>query len=195
MSQINVKVSRNIEKVLDLDKQITFATSTALTATAREAQAEVIASIQKTFITRGPWYLPGNKFGIKIEPATKTDLHTAVKTDAYWLQLHETGGVKTPQSSKDLAIPTVAVRRTKRDLIAKSDLPRNLLNAFILNLPRGPALFIRRKTKGLVRLYDLERSVKIEKKSTVVEPTIRTFKTMFARILAAKIEDAFRTAK
>jgi hypothetical protein len=195
MSEINVGISNNIGRLIDLEKQMTFATSEALTETARQAQTEVIETIQKTFTTRNAWYLPRNKFGIRIEAANKTSLKAAVKTDAYWLALHETGGVKEPRSAKELAIPTANVRRSKRENILKSQLPRNLKNAFILQMQSGPALFIRQKTRGLRRLYNLEPKVKIKKESTVVEPTLRIFKERFAKIFAEKIGHAFRTAK
>lgn len=195
MSEINVKVSRNVDKVIDLEKQITFGLANALNETARQAQQAVIEDIQQTFTTRNPWYLPRNKFGIRTEHATKTNLHTAVKTEAYWLTLHEQGGEKTPQAAQQLTIPTPNVRRSKRDNILKSNLPRNLKNAFVLNFPSGPALFIRRARQGLVRLYNLESSVTIKKDSTVIEPTVKTFRERFGRIFAEKIQEAFRTAK
>lgn len=189
-----IEVSKDIRKLFNLDKQISFATAQALTAVAKEAQTDVIATIEKTFTTRGKWYLPSNKFGIKIKAATKADLTAEVKTAADWLALHETGGVKTPQG-KNLAVPTTNVRRTKRQIITKGQRPKNLKRAFIINTRSGPVLFQRKNKTTIVALYDLEPRVKIKKESTVIAPTVETVQKRFDAIFAERLANAVRTAK
>jgi hypothetical protein len=179
---------------IDLEKQLTFAVATTLTAVAKEAQSAVVEDIQETFTTRGNWYLPRNKFGIKIEAARKDHLSAAVKTEAYWLAIHETGGIKTP-GGKYLAIPTDNVRRTKRQIIKRSQRPRNLIRPFVLNTINGPVLFQRKNKRAIVPLYQLEPKAKIKKESTVIETTVRVVRERFSRILGEKLAEAIRTAR
>lgn len=189
-----IEVSKDIRKLFNLDKQIIFAAAQSLTAVAKEAQTDVIATIEKTFTTRGRWYLPSNKFGIKIKAARKDDLSAEVKTAADWLKLHETSGVKTPQGN-NLAVPTENVRRTKRQIITKSQRPRNLKRAFVINTRSGPVLFQRKNKKTIVALYNLEPRVPIKKASTVIEPTTKTVQQRFDHIFGEKLANAVRTAK
>lgn len=191
---MSIEVSKDIRKLFNLDKQIVFAAATALTAVAKEAQTDVIASIEKTFTTRGRWYMPGNRFGIKVKPARKDDLTATLGTAADWLALHETGGVKTPQGH-NLAVPTENVRRTKRQIITKGQRPRNLKRAFVINTASGPVLFQRKNKKTIVALYNLEPRVPIKRESTVIAPTEKTVQRRFDKIFADKLAHAVKTAK
>jgi hypothetical protein len=190
-------VSDNIRKLFNLDKQIIFAAAQSLTEVAKEAQTAVIADIQKTFTTRGKWYLPSNKYGIKVKPAKKTDLSAEVKTAADWLALHETGGTKTAQSGKDLIIPFVGTGQPRANIaskIRKALKPGALgSQAFIINTKSGPVLFYRRgKRQKLTALYDLEPSVKVKKESTVIAPTVETVQRSFDRIFEKNLANAVR---
>ncbi len=191
---MSIEVSKNIKKLFNLDKQIIFAAAQSLTEVAKESQTAVIADIEQTFTTRGKWYLPGNKYGIKIKAAKKNDLTAEVKTAADWLTLHETGGTKTPQG-KHLAVPTDNVRRTKRQIITRSQRPRNLKRSFVIQTASGPVLFQRKGKKKIVALYDLKPKVKIKKESTVIEPTRRTVQQRFDRIFEKNLANAVKTAK
>jgi hypothetical protein len=191
---MSIEVSKNIRKLFNLDKQIIFAAAQSLTEVAKESQTAVIADIQQTFTTRGKWYLPSNKFGIKIKAAKKNDLTAEVKTAADWLSLHETGGTKTPDG-RHLAVPTENVRRTKRQIITRSQRPKNLKRSFVIQTASGPVLFQRRGKKKIVALYDLEPKVKIKKESTVIEPTRRTVQQRFDRIFEKNLANAVKTAK
>jgi hypothetical protein len=191
---MSIEVSDNIKKLFNLDKQIIFAAAQSLTQVAKESQTAVIADIEHTFTTRGKWYLPSNKFGIRVKPARKTDLTAEVKTAADWLALHETGGTKTPQG-QHLAVPTDNVRRTKRQIITRSQRPRNLKRSFVIQTAHGPVLFQRKNKKTIVALYDLEPRVKIKKESTVIAPTIETVQKRFDAIFEKNLANAVKTAK
>ncbi|HWT00208.1 MAG TPA: hypothetical protein VN256_08170 [Pyrinomonadaceae bacterium] len=191
---MSVEVSKNIRKLFNLDKQIIFATAKSLTEVAKESQTNVIAEIPDTFTTRNNWYLPSNKFGVKVKAARKNDLTAELKSAADWLVRHEQAGVKTPEGSH-LAVPTANVRRTKRQIIARSQRPRNLKRAFVIQTSSGPVLFQRKNKRQIVALYNLEPRVKIRKQSTVVEPTKLTVQQRFDPIFERNLAEAVKTAK
>lgn len=194
MISISVKITGE-----RFDKQVPFALAYALTITAKEAQAAVVKSLEGTFTLRGQWYKQSNKFGIKITPAKKTNLKASVHTQADWLELHETGGTKTPRG-KELAIPTENVRRTKRQIIQKSQRPKALIGKrdFILNTKKGRVLF-QRKGKGkrskIVALYNLEPKAVIKKQSTFFEPVEKIVEKNLQENFNKALEKAYATAK
>ncbi|MDQ1610327.1 MAG: hypothetical protein QOG00_258 [Pyrinomonadaceae bacterium] len=190
---VEVVVSKEIEKLLTLDKQITFATAKALTLTAKQAQESVINAVKNTFTTRGNWYLPSNKFGIRISAARKDNLEASVHTAADWLEAHETGGTKTPRG-KSLAVPTDNVRRTKRQIITRAQRPKNLRRSFVVQTRSGPVLFQRKNKRTIVALYNLEPKAKIKRASTVYEPTLKVVSRRFDQLFARALDDALETS-
>lgn len=180
----------------NLEKQFTFALASALTATAKAAQKEVLADIESTFTVRTNWDKPSNAMGIKVLPAAKTDLSAAVVTRADWLNLHEEGGDKTP-SGNYIAVPTQNVRRTKRDIIRRTQRPKNLRTAktVVLDLKSGGRMIFERRAKRLVPLYRLIRRAKIKEESTVIEPTLETFEKRFDGLFYQALAKALATAR
>lgn len=87
----DVEVSGDVRAVVTFDQQLTYAAARALTQTAKDSQTASVEAIRRTFTTRGAWYMPGNRFGVRITPATKARLEGAVRTAADWLIPHETG--------------------------------------------------------------------------------------------------------
>lgn len=187
-----IRVTGDIDKLLDLDRQIRFAAATALTAAAKEAQSASIKAVENTFTTRSQWYRPGNKFGVRVTPASKDSLTASVHTDAHWLELHETGGVKTPRG-RHIAVPTRNVRRSPRQVIPRSQRPHNLRRAFVVQTASGPALFERR-SRRVVALYHLEPRARITRRSTVVEPTEKVVERRMQPIFDRALERALETA-
>jgi hypothetical protein len=182
----------------NLAKQVTFALAATLTAVAREAQAASVASIEDTFTVRNNWDKPSNAMGIKALAATKDDLSAALVTRADWL--HEEARKKEPlRSGGLLAIPTAQVRRTKRDIIQRSQRPKALAGkAFRLKTRNGPVLAKwqgRGKNKKLVVLYRLKPSARIRKQSTLVEPTVKVFEKRFDKVFEQQLRRALATAK
>lgn len=184
----------DLAAVLSLDRQIEFAAASAATAVAKQSQQEAIDEIQAAFITRTPWYLPTNFFGVHFTPATPAKPTAAVHTNAYWLVDHETGALRTPTEGDYLAIPTEAIQPNPAQVIPESQRPKNLPNAFVLKTRRGPKLFERLNGR-LQMVYNLVRSVRIQKRSTIVEPTVRTVEKQFAPTFYSKLLEAIRTAK
>lgn len=181
------EVSGDIEQVITLPKQMIFAAATALTAVAKEAQLAAIQAIAETFHTRNPWYVESSPYGVHITPATKDDLSSEVKSDAWWLVPHETGEDKVAQDGQFLAVP---VRGTD----ARPRRPGSLPNSFVLNTRRGPVIF-QRTGKVITPIYGLERRVHIKQQSTIVKPTLRIVDERFADIYMEKLEQALETAK
>jgi hypothetical protein len=186
------------QRQFNVAKQVTFALAATLTAVAREAQAASVASIESTFTVRNNWDKPSNAMGIKALAATKDDLTAAVATRADWL--HEEARVKQPQRpGGELAIPTANVRRSKRDIIQRSQRPKALgAKAFVVKTRNGPVLAYRRgrgKNKQLVFLYRLKPSARIRKQSTLVEPTVRVFERRFGTIFEQQLRKAMATAR
>ncbi|HWQ34874.1 MAG TPA: hypothetical protein VNQ79_18670 [Blastocatellia bacterium] len=184
----------------DLEKQLRFALASALTLTAKEAQAAVIADIERTFTVRNGWDKPSNAMGIRVLPAAKDDLTAAVATRADWLSLHETGGEKTPQG-EHLAVPTANVRRSKREIILASQRPRALegRSTVVLPLRRGGQMIFQRKGKGkksrLVPLYRLIPRAHIRQQSTFTAPVAQVVEKRFSDLLFQQLVKAVRTAR
>jgi hypothetical protein len=191
---VSVKVEGGLEQVLSVGKQIEFAAARALTEAAKQGQAASIRAVEGTFTTRSKWYQPGNRFGVRVTAARKGSLEASVHTAADWLALHETGGVKTPRG-RNIAVPTGNVRRTKRQLISKSQRPRNLRRAFILPTAAGPVLFQRKNKRTIVALYQLEPRARIRRESTVVGPVTKVVERRFGSIFEKALRHALETAK
>ena len=191
------QVSQTInEMAFNVAKQFTFALASALTATAKRAQTNTIGDIRNTFTVRNTWVNPGNAMGIKVLPASKMDLSTAVVTRADWLIPHEEGATKKPQGNY-LAVPTRFVRRTKRDIIRKTQRPRNLKEGktVVLPLRNGGRMIFERRNKRLVPLYRLIRQAQIDEAPTLTEQTLKTFEKEFEPLLYQKLRMALATAK
>lgn len=194
-----IRITRDKNFRLNLAKQLPFAAASALTATANAAQGAVLGSLGHDFTLRNQWYQPSNKFGIKIKPARKTDLRAEIGTNADWVEKFETGRDKTPRGDF-LAVPTVSVRRTKRDIIRRNQRPKALRGkrSFVLQTKSGPVLFQRRykgKRSQIVALYNLERRARIKKLEPVTRPAQISVRRNLQRNFAAAFSDALRTAR
>lgn len=192
--EITSKVEGDIAGLATLPRQIQFAAAQTATAVVREAQKEVIETIQETFVTRNPWFAPTNHYGIHYEPATVQNPTAAIKTRAWWLVPHETAAIKRPADGEFLAIPTEAIRPDVRQTIPTSSLPRNLAGAFILQTRSGPKLF-QRLNRRLRMVYNLVRQVQIPKRSTVIQPTIATVEKRYPPLFRDKLAHALKTAR
>lgn len=188
-----------------LDKQATFAVASALTLTAKESQTAIIKSLESTFTIRNNWDKPSNAIGVRIQPATKNSLVAVVGTAAGFLEKFLRGDpgsfvLKTPRG-EFLAIPTKNVRRTKRDLIQKSQRPQALIGKrdFIIKTSRGVRVLFQRRGRGknskLIALYVLVPRAKIKQQDVFFGVTERLFQKRFGAIYAQQLEKALKTAK
>jgi hypothetical protein len=192
--EVETTLDGDVAAVLSLDRQIPFAAATTATAIAKRGQEEAIAEIRSDFTTTNPWYLPTNFFGVHFTPATVANPQSQVHTNAWWLKDHETGALRTPRDGTFLAVPTEAIQPNRRQAIPQNQRPKNLADAFILRTQRGPKLFERINGR-LQAVYNLVRNVRIEKRSTIVEPTVRVADKEFAPTFYTKLLEAIKTAK
>jgi hypothetical protein len=191
MITLNVKTTKtDFIKPAQLAKVVAL----ALTKTAQDAQTQITKELPNTFTIRSSWWKKGNKFGVKVKSAEKTDATPTaeVGTNADWLALHEQGGTKRKRqgAGKNLAIPTDNVRRTKRDIISKASRPRRLKNSFVMKLKNGKEVLMQRKGRGKKSktslMYFLQPTARIKKESSILEPATRTIaKTLNKNFLAA----------
>jgi len=120
-----------------LPKQTRFATAVALTRTAKDAQGKVRQELPERFTIRNGWVAKG----IRIRPASKSHLESAVTILDKFMALQETGGTKRSHSGKGVAIP-VGARPTPRSITRPSKFPGALLRKprhFIAPFARNPA--------------------------------------------------------
>lgn len=182
-----------------IDRNLRFGVAKGLTDTAKQGQAAVLGALRGTFTLRGSWFQQSNKFGIKVKPAKRDDLSAEVRTQADWLEKHETGGTKRAKSGR-VAVPTINVRRNKRDIITRANRPGRLRGkrTFVIKTSRGDVLY-QRKYKGkrshIVALYNLEQSVRIRKRSTFFEPITRVVRRRLDRNIIAGMRHAIATMR
>jgi hypothetical protein len=177
-------------------QQFRFATAKALTQTAVDVQKEVRKNMPSRFIIRRQWVING----IMIERATKANLEASVYSRDKFMGLQEFGGQKGPLRNY-LAIPTSMVRRTKTDIIAKSDRPGALGDKVsIIDFNGHKWLALKKPRKGangakLRLLYLLIPRAQIKKRLGLELDGMRVAKANFATNLQSALEQAMRTAR
>ena len=210
----DIKIDGELNKALQIPKQLVFATAKTLTRVAGMSQDAADDALQQEFHIRRPWWKHGARYGIKIKKATKTDLESAVYTNADWLLEAEglAGGVKKPDKhAGHLAVPDVeetrhgignVVRRAEKAkyLLANPDKTR----AFKVQSKSGYTLILQRKGgKGgrggkksrIVLKYIFVNSVRVPHQSAIVAPTHRTVLTHAPTVFNQELRNAFATAK
>jgi hypothetical protein len=193
-----LKITKRPPTAAKIVKQIRFGVAKGLTETAKEGQKASIGAIKGSFTTRGTWYLPSNRYGIRIKAAKPTDLSAEVRTNADWLIPHEEGKDKRAKDGR-VAVPTDQVRRNKRLIIPRGQRPKGLgAKVFEMQTKRGKVLAQRLKRgprKGLVILYGLESRVRIERQSTFFDPIKKVVSRRLGKNIANGIRHALATAK
>jgi len=174
-------------------KQLPFALSKAINQVAKEVVKAEQQEIRSIFTVRNQWPEKGPLSVRIVRYAKKGDLTAVLSSGATFLSLHVTGGTKTPRG-QHIAVPTAAVRRTKRDIIRKQDRPRNIKGSFVVPTSRGPML-ARRKGKQIDLLYGLERSARIKPTFRWYETAQQTVDRTWRREIEQAIEYAIKTAR
>lgn len=177
-------------------EQFRFSVAKALTATASQVQQEVRKNMPGRFTIRRPWVVNG----ILIEKATKQNLTATVYSRDKFMGLQEVGGAKGPLRNY-LALPTSMVRRTKKDLIAKADRPKNLGDKVeMIEFNGHKWLALKRGRKGangnkLRLLYLLVPRAQIKSRLGLGEDAARVAKARFVQNLNDAMQFALRTAR
>lgn len=198
---ISVETSGNINALISLPKQLTFAAAKTLTQVAKLGQTEGIDEIKSELTVRSEWYLPSRKFGVRIRTATKQRLTSEIYSGADWLAKTAAGETHTPTGGRQsIAVPTAAIQPTGREVIRRPLRPRGskLKKAFIIETHRGNRLLVKRvgkRVQDLLVLYVLERSAKRPAKNPILKAARRVVEQRFAPLFSQNLVDAVRTAK
>jgi hypothetical protein len=185
-----VQILKRPPTAAKLMKEILIGASKGINKTATEAQQSVQKAyrqnftIRNQFLERGPLAIQ-----VKRSNALKGDMTAEVRTRADFLPIHETGGIKTPRGHR-LAIPTENVKRTKRDIIQKSQRPRALRakGSFIINTRKGTEFIVRRVGRGknqrLQFLYNLTARARIKR--------VPTFFPVISKVVSRRLNSNVR---
>lgn len=180
-----------------VSNQVPFASALALTQTAKDIQqVERTEELPKRFTLRNRWV----QQGIVITPATKGRLIAAVGSRDHFMALQAMGGTKRPQRSKNVSIPK-DVKRNKRDLITRSNRPRQLLDRrrVFVNRIRGGTLAIlqrlTRKRYPLKVLYVLSPFAKVKPRWALDETAKRVTQSRWAANFVASMIRAMGSRK
>lgn len=209
MIKIEVDMKPVQEMLTRAGREMPFAIAKGLTKTAQDVQAKVIADLPGKFTLRTGWYKPNTPYGFKIEKATKQNMTATVFTRAPFMQLQEEGGTKRMPSGKRIAVPFLeqqgrkpgviyGVKRTKRDLIMKSQKPRNLAKAFTIKGKHGDLLAVRqgRGKRSVLRImYALEQVAQIKKRLGFAETAKMVVNAVWRRNLEEAIDYALKTSR
>lgn len=207
----------SIKGSIHLDKQTTFALATTLTEVALRTRGAAIDAIEDNFTLRTTWHKTG-PFAVKVKAATKQNLTATVGTAAPWLSKFLRGSpggivVNLPRG-RYLAVPTINVKRTKRDSIKRGQRPRDFMGKsdVLLPLKSGKGFVLFQYVKGrpgrgvfasrmgnrsgrLVAMYILTPAAKIRQRDIFLGPARRIVEKHWANIFEAKLKRAFRTAR
>lgn len=185
-------------------RQVPFATAKALTLTARDAKDDMRKALRERFTLRNTW----TERGVLSTKALKRDwprTHATVYVDQKraYLADHERGRRRRTRSGHRFAIPTRAIRRTKRGKVSKAKWPGRVLARPTVFLFRDPGLggkgSIRQRTtrrQRLAILYWLRRTVRIKGGTLRFRETVtKAARRHYARHFPRELEMAIRTAK
>lgn len=177
--------------------ELKFGIVKGLTSLAGASREQIIDELPGRFTLRTRWWQRG-PYAIKTDKATKQSMTSRVYTDAPWMNLQETGGIKT-SAGKRVAIPMPDVRRTKRDLVQKSQKPRALAKAFHIKTKTGNdflAVRIGRGRKSQLRfMWLLERSATIRARFGFVDTANRVVDQVGLLHISEGIKYALETSK
>ena len=200
--KIDIKGLNEIVKELDdlAKKQLPFAIARSLTMTASDARKKIIQEMPMRFTIRTGWLT--SKYGPRVEMATKQNMSAKVFITAPWIIGFEKGEIRTPEG-KFFTIPTENVRRTKRDLIAKTMKPSYLLHqakrkAFFVNTKVGLKVIAQRVSKKrypLKIMYYLVPKAKITPRLFFEQTCRGIVYENWRKNFDIALDEAIRTAK
>jgi len=172
-------------------KQVPYATSRAMNDAAVDGQNALVEKIPTIFQNRKKWWLKQQPTGIKVRFSKKTDLKASIYTNAYFAEIQEKGGTKTPRSSKVLAVPTPSVPKRYRTSRGAKDMLNERKNVF--RTPKG--VFRRSGKKSVQVLWTFARSAMIKPRFGFFAIVERTVKAKFPQRFEERLKQAFASAK
>ena len=206
MASIQIDLSSELPKAIAWTKavaeQLPFATSQALNDMGYKVRDATRSQMPTRFTIRRPWVV--NQVDV-LEKATKANLSVTIgpKPTAPFLDLQELGGVKLPHGNY-VAIPTSLVRRTKTQLISKSDRPAQLGDKvfveqynghYWLALKGGKGAQQRGSNRNLRFLYLLAPRADVKPRLGLHDIGLPIVQRDFQSAIAQRLEAAIATAR
>lgn len=176
-------------------RQVPFATAVALTSSAQDAALEVKRELPQRFVIRNDWVARG----VRITPARKEALFSEVYSRDDFMARQEDGGIKRP-SGRHIAIPA-GVKRNKRDIVAKANRPKQLLDkkrVFKIDLGDGRQAIVARSTKKrypIKVLYLLDDKVNVPARFGFARTVTVTASSRFERHFELAIRQGLSSAR
>jgi len=200
--QITSNITSIKKYINNVPNQLNHGIAIGLNKTAEHIRESELKAVNSIFTIRGNWWKPKTVFGFNVKYAKKNDQSAEIFTRADWLNLHVTGGIKTPKGN-NLALPTNVVKRNKKDIITRSNRPKNIKGSFKINVTTKTGKHLtaiakkvgRGKNKKLVIMYWLERNAKIKKEYDFYEIGKKVFDRNVKIYINEGIEQSFRTAR
>lgn len=195
---IDISVKDNVReftrKLNHVEKQqVPFATSRALNDTAVKAQESLVKGILVRFNNRKKWWIKGNRrTGVRVDFSSKrkVPMMSSVYTNAYFAELQEKGGTKTPVSGSVLAVPT---DRAPKSLHRSDGVRKAKANNAVFVDKRG---VFRRMARGKLKTLFTWVRVATVRPRFKFDVTVRTaVKRWFPIYFKKRLAEALRTAK
>jgi hypothetical protein len=172
-------------------QQVPYATSRAINDTAVDGQESVQEAIPHIFNNRKRWWLKQQPTGIKVKFSNKQNLHAKIHTSAYFAKLQSEGGIKTPKTARNLAIPTEAVPRKYRTSHGAKEMSADRANVF--RTPKG--VFKRSGKKKITLLWSFSPSATIKRVFNFHEIIEKVVKRRFEQHFKKRLTQALSSAK
>lgn len=188
-------------------RQVPFATTRALTWTAKEAQKKLQDAMPSTFNVTKKWWLAKQPTGIKVKSAKKADLEAVVYTLAYFAKLQEDGGIKLPFAGRGIMVPGAKVPKYGRKaggatkvLAGKKILRSGGTGAGdpVVSMPSGKRGVFRRRGKKRLPvdlLYSYVPRAHIRARMRFKARAYHTSVKAFDRLFAKSLSMALKTAR
>lgn len=200
---VKVTISSNARQIARVHKkvrkQIPFALSKALNASALKAGADVRKGLSSRFTIRNKYVERGIRVG---KFATKRKLVAEVGSTDPFMVTHETGGARLKKPGNTFyAIPTAAIRKGGKGRVTPSKFPARLLKrkgSFLTRAKSGAPMVAQRKGKKRYPIsiwWIFVRKAHIRKRLGFEAQVDVSVQKNFDKSFAKAFEAALRTAR
>lgn len=204
MITVKVDPSEALSYLQRISQQAPFATSRALNAVANHAQADIRAGIKRTFTLRREQFVLNTVKINREDRASKTKLDVTVRIDPERniLAKFEQGGTKQARDGRNIAIPTENLRRTKADIVQRSQRPKALLDSRgaakgkVFKTAAGIFQRLGARAAQITRtLYIFRTSVRIRPMLSFERNAVQAVRRTWVQEMTKAFADAERTAR
>lgn len=193
-------IHSNIDSFLrDLNRiqqrQVPFATSKAINTTIADCRKAIIRDIKYRQKSGRPWW-NDRRQGVLRKFSNKRRLVGSVYTNVYFVD-YQTGGIKQPERSRYLAIPSANVPKSYRRAGGAQKMARGKRKPFLAPGSDGQLYVWRRKTKKrypIEMLYSLDKKALVRTEAGVLSGFLRVANKTASRRFNRHFERALRQA-